>query len=500
MAPAQAEALAPRPAARAPRAGHRLQRHGHRLRDAAPCAASRCRFATRGRRRPLRAPDGSSSAVELINVHVQAPHSRRPGVHWRAAAASGAACSAISRRRRTTRASSSAISTPRPLWPLYRRVTAHLRDAAVIRPPPRRPRRPHLGSLAGRAAPAAHRPRLRASRRRARFPVVDLVGGDHSAIVVDAGGADAAIEGAHAERTRLPVTTAGAPALDLDRATAARLSRAGVPRFSMSQITTLDWPFERDVEAFAAAGAPAVGVAIRKLEAAASRAPGGCCATRGLAVSCLTSSGLFPLGDEAGERAALERTRRHLDAGAALGADCLMVLPGSAVGWSWEEPAARARPLLEALLADAERRGVRIAIEPTSQLRMDLAFLHSFDEALDFADAIDSPWLGVVLELNNAWIERRLYENIRAARQPHRVVQVSDFKVGTLAASERVVIGDGDIPLRRICRRSPTAGYDGWYDIELLGPAIEAEGYASVVPRAIARFRALWDETTLRDR
>jgi sugar phosphate isomerase/epimerase len=269
--------------------------------------------------------------------------------------------------------------------------------------------------------------------------------------------------------------------------------RGFVVRFSMSQITTLGWPFERDVEAFAAAGAPAVGVSVRKLEACGVARATHLLRQAELAVSCLTSSGYFPLGDEAGERDALERTRRHLDAAAELGADCLMILPGHAIGWAWEEAAARARPLIETLLPLAEQRGVRLAIEPTSQLRMDLAFLHSFDEALDFAEAIDSPWLTVVLELNNAWIERRLFDNIRTRTARIGLVQVSDFKVGTLAASERVVIGDGDIPLRRICAALAAAGYDRWYDIELLGPAIEAEGYASVVPRAIARFHGLWD-------
>ena len=264
-------------------------------------------------------------------------------------------------------------------------------------------------------------------------------------------------------------------------------------RFSVSQITTLNWPFERDVEAFAAAGVPAVGVAIRKLEACGVARAARLLRAADLAVSCLTSSGLFPLGDAAGERAALERTRGHLDAAAELGADCLMVLPGSAIGWAWEEAALRARPLIEALVPLAEQRRVRIALEPTSQLRMDLAFLHSFDEALDFADAIDSPWLSVVLELNNAWIERRLYDNIRRRTARIGVVQVNDFAVGTVTASERVVIGDGDIPLRRICAALAAAGYDRWYDIELLGPAIEAEGYESVVPRAVARFRDLWD-------
>jgi sugar phosphate isomerase/epimerase len=71
-------------------------------------------------------------------------------------------------------------------------------------------------------------------------------------------------------------------------------------------------------------------------------------------------------------------------------------------------------------------------------------------------------------------------------------VQVSDFAAGTMVASERVVMGDGDIPLRRICQAIAAAGYDGWWDIELLGSRIEAEGYESVVPRALARFRELW--------
>lgn len=267
----------------------------------------------------------------------------------------------------------------------------------------------------------------------------------------------------------------------------------GVPRCSVSQITTLDWPFERDVEAIAAAGAEGIGVAVRKLEAVGLARAAELIRGAGLAVSCLTSSGLFPLGDAAGERAALARTREHLEAAAALGADCLMVLPGANPQLSWEEAAARARPLFAALLADAARLGVRLAIEPTSQLRMDLAFLHGFDEALEFAEALDSPWLGVTLELNNAWIERRLYDNIAHRCGRIGVVQVSDFRVGTLAANQRVVIGDGDIPLCRLCAALATAGYAGWYDIELLGPAIEAEGYAAVVPRAVARFRALWD-------
>src|SRR5438876_4940341 len=77
----------------------------------------------------------------------------------------------------------------------------------------------------------------------------------------------------------------------------------------MSEITTLGWSFERDVEAFAAAGAPGIGVSVRKLEAVGVARAARLIREAGLTVSCLTSSGLFPLGDPAGERRALERPR-----------------------------------------------------------------------------------------------------------------------------------------------------------------------------------------------
>jgi sugar phosphate isomerase/epimerase len=260
----------------------------------------------------------------------------------------------------------------------------------------------------------------------------------------------------------------------------------------MSQVTTLGWPFERDVAFYPTAGVRAVGVSIHKLDAIGVDRARALLDDGDLTVSCLTSSGMFPLDDPAGVDAALARTRRHLAAAAALGAECLFILPGHAPSLSWEEQAERARPILRALVADAAAAGVRLAIEPVSQLRVDLGFLHTFHDALDVADEIDSPWLGVVLEVNNAWIERGLYRDIAERTDRIAVVQVNDFKVGTMQASDRVVMGDGDIPLARICRALEVAGYRGWWDIELLGPRIEAEGYESVVPRALAAFEALW--------
>ena len=72
-----------------------------------------------------------------------------------------------------------------------------------------------------------------------------------------------------------------------------------------------------------------------------------------------------------------------------------------------------------------------------------------------------------------------------------RVVQISDFKVGTIASSQRLVPGDGDIPLARIIGDLIAAGYDGSFELELIGDAILNEGYDRAIPRAVGALDAL---------
>ena len=71
---------------------------------------------------------------------------------------------------------------------------------------------------------------------------------------------------------------------------------------------------------------------------------------------------------------------------------------------------------------------------------------------------------------------------------------MSDFKVGTVASSQRLVPGDGDIPLARILDVLLDAGYDGVFDLELIGDAIDAEGYDAAVPARLERSATLLDD------
>jgi sugar phosphate isomerase/epimerase len=90
------------------------------------------------------------------------------------------------------------------------------------------------------------------------------------------------------------------------------------------------------------------------------------------------------------------------------------------------------------------------------------------------------------MEMNACWAERDLTATIRSGIDRIRLVQVSDFKIGTIASSQRLVPGDGDIPLARIIGNLHDAGYTGYFELELIGDAIVHEGYDRAVPRAVA--------------
>jgi sugar phosphate isomerase/epimerase len=92
----------------------------------------------------------------------------------------------------------------------------------------------------------------------------------------------------------------------------------------------------------------------------------------------------------------------------------------------------------------------------------------------------------VCAEVQNFWVEYDLERTITEGMDVIGLVQISDW-VGTDSAvpPNRAALGDGDIPLERIMSWFLEAGYQGAFDIELVGPRIDKEGYQSAVTRSV---------------
>jgi sugar phosphate isomerase/epimerase len=261
----------------------------------------------------------------------------------------------------------------------------------------------------------------------------------------------------------------------------------------VSAFSTFDLALDEDLSFWNRHSITTVGVSVAKLERfgwAEGTKLVADAVGRGLQVANLIGLGPFHLADPPSWPKQQDRLSQSIATAAAVGAECMVFTTGPFAPLTWDEAADALEAALAPILAEAGNRSVPFAIEHTNSLRVDVGFVHTLKDAIDLARRFD---VGVCMELNACWAERDLDATIRAGVDRIRLVQVSDFKVGTVASSQRLVPGDGDIPISRILRTVLDAGYRGVFDLELIGDAIRAEGYDAAVPRAVDALGSILD-------
>ena len=184
---------------------------------------------------------------------------------------------------------------------------------------------------------------------------------------------------------------------------------------------------------------------------------------------------------DAGRTGALDALRPSIDVAAALGdAPCYFV-SGPAPS---RMPSDHAFELLVDALAPvvsyARERGVTLAIETSSTSTRDLGFVHSLDDAVELSRRAE---VGVCVELQNCWYDCHLRRMFREHVERFAIVQVNDFTVGDGARLNRRVPGDGDMPVEWLLGELLDAGYAGPFELEVVGPRIEEEGYPDAIER-----------------
>jgi sugar phosphate isomerase/epimerase len=174
-----------------------------------------------------------------------------------------------------------------------------------------------------------------------------------------------------------------------------------------------------------------------------------------------------------------------------LGARSIFMATGGRGGLTWEEAAAAFTQAIAPCRKAAERAGVKLLIEGTPTLYAHLNIALSLRDTVTLAEMAD---VGICLDTFACWTEAGLQETIARAVPRCGLIQVADYVLGDRALPARAVPGDGAVPIRRIIEWALEAGYKGTFDIELMGPRIDAEGHLTAVGRA-----AEWLDATLRD-
>jgi sugar phosphate isomerase/epimerase len=209
--------------------------------------------------------------------------------------------------------------------------------------------------------------------------------------------------------------------------------------------------------------------------------------SHGLELSGYCRGGMFPAADPAGLSAAREDNRRAVDEACELRAACLVLVVGGLPGALAGKPAhkdiglarSQVRDGIGELLDYARSMCMPLAIEPLHPMyAADRACINTLEQALDVCDELDpvragpAPGpaaLGVAVDVYHVWWDPKLKAQIERAGQ-HRLLafHVCDWLTPTIdMLTDRGMMGDGVIELRRIRGWMEDQGFGGYSEVEI---------------------------------
>jgi len=262
------------------------------------------------------------------------------------------------------------------------------------------------------------------------------------------------------------------------------------PRISVSSLSSARWSLAEDLDLYQRLDIHRVSFSLPKLvEAGLDRAIDEILG-RQIVVDAVVPGAAFDLTDESGWTEVHEAMFMAIDAAQRLGATTMPTAGGSAHGQAYEWAVDRFARAIEPVAAAARHRGVRVAVEPTRTQFAYVGFVHSLRDGLALADQLD---LWLMPDTAHVWWEPDLADLLAAGAARFAVFQVADLAFGG-PVLERLVPGDGEIPLRPMLTAAAVAGFEGPFEIEIIGQAIEDEGYEGAIRRSYQHIHRILTE------
>lgn len=286
--------------------------------------------------------------------------------------------------------------------------------------------------------------------------------------------------------------------VDLPSGSPARVATpaAGDPRLarlSLNQKTVDGWSLREAVDGCVTHGLQALGVWREPLADAGLEQAVQMLDDAGLRVSSLCRGGFFTVAGEAEQARAHDENRRALDEAAALGAPCLVLVPGGLPAGDRDLPGARSRAAaaIERLVPHALDVGVRLAIEPMHPIyAADRGVVSSLAQALDIAEPLPTEVVGVVVDTFHVWWEPGVEQQIARAGDRIASYQVCDWitPLPPDALLSRGMMGDGHIDYSRLTRCVADAGYTGDVEVEIFNADVWAADGQDVLDTLSRRY------------
>ena len=242
-------------------------------------------------------------------------------------------------------------------------------------------------------------------------------------------------------------------------------------RLCIHTITTKPWSIEEVIENYPKAGVKAVSVWRDLLENRDPAQIGEQIRAAGMEIVSLVRGGFFTGNTETEIRASLDDNRRAIDEAHAIGAPIVVLVCGAVPGQSIRRSLSQIQTGLETLLPYAEAHGVKLAIEPLHPMYADSrSAICTMKTANDFAERLNSPYIGVVVDVFHLWWDPDLENECKRCGEHGNLFafHICDWKQDMEdMLNDRGLMGEGVIRIQEIRSWVEAAGFNGFHEVEI---------------------------------
>lgn len=253
-------------------------------------------------------------------------------------------------------------------------------------------------------------------------------------------------------------------------------------RISMNELTTYRWSFEEDVQRYAAAGIEGIAVWRQKLSDYGEEKGIELISECGLEVSSLLWAGGFTGSDGRSHRESIEDAHDAIRLAAQLKAPCVVVYSGPRAGHTHSHARRLLSNALKDLLPHAAEAGVCLALEPVPDpYASQWTFLTDVSETVSLLDQWGHPQLRFVFDTYSFGMDAATIDRLAEWARYLGIVHLGDARHLPSGEQDRCPLRAGIVPLQRIVALLEAAGYDGYFDIKLMGQEIETADYGELL-------------------
>ena len=268
-------------------------------------------------------------------------------------------------------------------------------------------------------------------------------------------------------------------------------------RLALHETTTYRWSLEKDARACRAAGITGLGLWRPKLDDFGDEPTAQLLEELNLTPVSLGWTGGFTGSEGCSFQDAMADASATLVQAHEVGARVVLITPGRRGGHTWNHAYRIVCEALDHLGNLAGCLNLHLAVQPAlPQFGRDCTFLSTLDRTLDLLDRCNHSRVGLNLDLFHLGHDPLLCTRIPEFVEHIKTVQLCDAPARPASEYDRHAPGDGNLPLTEIVQALESAGYAGFYELQLQSEQIWANPCEPVLERCRADFDALAEAVT----